>query len=150
MLSKVDAAAVRHEKCIVSCIRRISCAAMVHAREMQISFEKVHATKAPQKEIVDHAKLGTAKVQIRGCWSWTAGRQRLSWLLACGKVPMCWCLPALVSSVFCCGPEQERGGRPRLEELSAELDRGDSGCPGALQANRGPLDPATVCNDLVH
>lgn len=150
MLSEVDAAAVRHEKCIVSSSRRISCAAVVHARETRISFEKVHGTKAPQKEIVDHAKLGTAKVQIRGCWSWTAGRQRLSWLLACGKVPICWCLLALVSSVSYCGPKEERGGKPRLEKLSAEQDKGDSGCPGALQTNRAPLDPAIACNDLVH
>lgn len=63
---------------------------------------------------------------------------------------MCWCLPALVSRVFCCGPEEERGGKPRLEKLSAELDRGDSGCPGALQTNRGPWDPAIACNELVH
>lgn len=118
----------------------------MHVEQRQTSFEKVRGSRTPQKRAIGQAKGGTVKCRF-GCWSWTAADELVVSVREGTDVLVLACLSV---KRVCCGPKEERGGKPRLEKLSAEQDRGDSGCPGALQTNRAPLDPATACTDLVH
>lgn len=110
-------------------------------KRMQNSFEKVRGSKkAPRK--MPPAKPSVAQKSADA--DAEVGLQKLSWLLACGKVPMCWCLPALGVKRVCCLPPKRKEGVSLGLNIKRPAGRGHSGCPGALQTNRGPRDPATT------